>query len=279
MFNCLAIYREITNSPNRETDDALILRDVATELKKLGAKVKLLQPENLALINPAKWDVVVAMCENLPALKTIEPWQKNTIFVNTIDAVFNCYRTNMTPLMQSCNHLHPPTEIRYTKDLTGKPPAFFGRKGVWIKRGDVHNQCNNDVVFVKNWQTCKKIQKDFHRREIQTVCIQKHIDGDLVKFYAVGPLKWFDWFYHKPDESKKYKFSERKLEVCAATVAQKVGLEVYGGDAIVTSAGNIYIIDINSWPSFAKVREKVKYPIAKHIFDKAESKLLLKKGN
>lgn len=278
MFNCLSIYRETTNSPNRETDDALILEAVAGELRKLGAKIKLLRPENLNSINPKKWDVIVPMCENLPALKTIQPWQKHSIFINTIDAVFNCYRINMTPLMQSCNHLHPPTEIRYTKELSANPPKFFGSKGVWLKRGDVHNQCNHDVVYVKDWADCRKVQKDFHRREIQTVCIQKHIDGDLIKFYGVGPLKWFDWFYHNPNDAKKHKFDGHRLEVCAATVAEKVGLEVYGGDAIITSNGKIYVIDINSWPSFAKVRGKVKYPIAKHIADKVESKILLKKG-
>ena len=30
---------------------------------------------------------------------------------------------------------------------------------------------------------------------------------------------------------------------------------MYGGDAIVTSDGDFYIIDFNDWPSFASCRE------------------------
>jgi len=132
------------------------------------------------------------------------------------------------------------------------------------------------VIFINDWKECEKVKKDFHKREIQTVCIQEHINGDLIKFYGVGPLKWFDWFYHNPDTAKKYKFDEDKLELSSAIVAKKVGLEVYGGDAIIASTGKIYIIDINSWPSFAKVRDEIKYPIAKHIFDKATDNITAK---
>ena len=40
----------------------------------------------------------------------------------------------------------------------------------------------------------------------------------------------------------------------AELAAKAVKVEVFGGDAIVTPDGKIYIIDINSWPSFARVR-------------------------
>ena len=89
-------------------------------------------------------------------------------------------------------------------------------------------------------------------------------------------MKWFDWFYHKGDKAAKYPFSVKQLEQYAAKVADAVGLEVYGGDAIVTPAGRIYVIDINSWPSFARVRNTVKTHIAKHVFDRAAKKAAIK---
>jgi predicted ATP-grasp superfamily ATP-dependent carboligase len=45
-------------------------------------------------------------------------------------------------------------------------------------------------------------------------------------------------------------------------------LEVFGGDAVVTSDGSIYLIDINAWPSFALFRKEASEAIARHILSK-----------
>lgn len=272
MPKILAIYREITNSPNHEQDDMLILRAVAEELNALGAATTLLAPEKIGEVNPRDWDAVIPMCENPPALKTISAW-KGPHIINSMTAVLNCYRVNMTPLMQNCAGIHPKTEIIPTEALgTGEPAASFGAKGAWIKRGDVHNTCDHDVVYIKTWAAGLAVRKDFESRGITRVVVQEHIDGDLVKFYAVGPMKWFGWFYHKDPTNRKNNFDLVKLENHAAEVARAVGLEVYGGDAIITPEGRIYVIDINSWPSFARVRNEVKKPIAEHIFAKVSGK-------
>jgi len=40
---------------------------------------------------------------------------------------------------------------------------------------------------------------------------------------------------------------------------------VYGGDAIVTPAGEIVLLDVNAWPSFALYREEAAQRIAAHV--------------
>jgi len=275
MLKCLGVLRETTNSPNHEQDDELILRAVGEELQKLGAQVRIIEPRLLSEIDPSDWDVVIPMCENYPAMRMIQSWS-GPMVINTMDAVLNCYRVNMTPLMEVCPGIHPRTEIRNLRGLPGAKPAFCGEHGVWLKRGDVHNTCDHDVVYVGKWEDCAAVKEDFESREITSVVIQEHIEGDLIKFYGVGPMKWFDWFYHKGDKAAKYPFSVKQLEQYAAKVADAVGLEVYGGDAIVTPAGRIYVIDINSWPSFARVRNTVKTHIAKHVFDRAAKKAAIK---
>ncbi|MCX5783546.1 MAG: hypothetical protein NTW04_03790 [Elusimicrobia bacterium] len=269
MIKCLGIFREITNSPNREQDDALILKAVTEELVKLGAQTSLVEPQNIDLIKPAEWDVILPMCENYPALKRIASWEKGPLIINNVSAVLNCYRTNMIPLMEKCPGVHPATELRNIKDIPGRFPSFIGDKGVWLKRGDVHNTCDHDVVFISNWADSAKVREDFQSREITTVAVQENIPGDVIKFYGVGPFKWFDWFYHRPDTAQRHAFNVETLENYAGQVAHAVGLEIYGGDAIITPQGKIYIIDINSWPSFARVRNEVKQHIAKHVFERA----------
>jgi D-alanine-D-alanine ligase-like ATP-grasp enzyme len=46
------------------------------------------------------------------------------------------------------------------------------------------------------------------------------------------------------------------LQTVTQRAAAAIGLEVYGGDAIITPAGEIFLIDINAWPSFALFREE-----------------------
>lgn len=266
-MRCLAIFREITNSPNRESDDALILKAVCDELIRLGVKVHLIEPEVIDDVLNEKWDCVVPMCENPQNLEKVR--KIDAVFINSVESVYNCYRIKMFDLvMRRCSDIFPQTEIRSMKDFPGEKPSFMDGYGVWVKRGDVHNTCLHDVHYVKKWEDAINVKKDFETRNIKDVLIQKHISGDLIKFYGVGPRKWFSWFYHKPSIVKNYKFDEKLLEEYAARFADAVGVEVYGGDAIVDENSRIYIIDINSWPSFARVRDKVKKEIANHIFSK-----------
>ena len=50
-----------------------------------------------------------------------------------------------------------------------------------------------------------------------------------------------------------------------AAPAQALELEVWGGDAIVTPAGEIFVIDVNAWPSFALFRDEAADHIAAHL--------------
>ena len=89
--------------------------------------------------------------------------------------------------------------------------------------------------------------------------------GDLIKFYGVGPDRWFTWFHHNPSQVQGLPFGTEDLARAAAAAASVLGLEVFGGDAIVGSNKHITIIDINSWPSFAKVRGGAAPHIADHL--------------
>ncbi|GAG35871.1 unnamed protein product, partial [marine sediment metagenome] len=168
-IRCLGVFRETTNSPNRESDDALILKAVTEELTRLGAETHLIEPGSLDLVKPGDWDVILPMCENYPALvslKRIGAWKNFPFMINHPKAVLGCYRNNMSPVLtDSCPGIFPRTEMRYVKDIPGKAPGFFnGRSraagGAWIKRGDVHNTCDHDVVYVKRWQDAAAVRDD-----------------------------------------------------------------------------------------------------------------------
>ncbi len=266
-MKALGIYRELQNSPNRESDDALILKAVMDQLSILKTECVLMTPEEFDTADVKGFDLIVPMCETYPRLMRLKKIEAETgvVVVNPADSVLGCYRTRMLPAFEKTAGLSwPASEIRSTA-TAGRAPAFEAERGWWLKRGDVHNTCTYDVVFAKDWAEADRIRREFQSREIKDMVVQRHEDGDLIKFYGVGPGQWFTWFYHDPSTARRLPFEIEDLAQQAELAAAAVKVEVFGGDAIVTPEGKIFIIDINSWPSFARVRNEAAVQIARRL--------------
>lgn len=268
-MKALGIFRETQNSPGRESDDALVLKAVMDQLSILKTEVVLMTPEDFDKADTAGFDLIVAMCETYPRLMRLKKLEAETgvVMVNPADSVLGCYRTRMLESFAKTPGLsYPPTEVRRTTaDANKTPPSFEAKNGWWLKRGDVHNTCAYDVVFAKDWKEAEHIRREFESREIKDLAIQRHTDGDLIKFYGVGPGQWFTWFYHDPSVARRLPFELEDLAAQAELAAKAVKVEVFGGDAIITPNGEIFIIDINSWPSFARVRAEAAVQIARRL--------------
>ncbi|MBI3300033.1 MAG: hypothetical protein HYZ75_17850 [Elusimicrobia bacterium] len=269
MLRCLGVFRELQNSPGRETDDALILKAVLEQLEVLGVKTTAVTPEELDELPNFDYDLIIPMCEapeRIARLDGAEKRSPGTLWVNRPSSVLACYRTSMVPVLQAEPGLRlPPSELRSVTGGPGEPPKFPAPEGWWAKRGDVHNTCDHDVVRIARWSDASAILGDFERREIVRWVVQAHQPGDLVKFYGVGPGHWFTWFYHDPVRAKRIQFDLDTLAGQAAAGAKALGLEVFGGDAIISESGQISIIDLNSWPSFALVRHGAAVQISWHL--------------
>jgi hypothetical protein len=268
-MKALGILRETQNSPGRESDDALILKAVMDQLSILKTETVVMTPEEFDRADTKGFDLIVPMCETYPRLMRLKKIEEETgvVVVNPADSVLGCYRTRMLDGFAKTPGLnYPPTEVRRTTaEANRKAPAFEAKAGWWLKRGDVHNTCAFDVVFAKDWAEAETIRREFESREIKDLAIQRHTDGDLIKFYGVGPGQWFTWFYHDPSTARRLPFEIEDLAQQAELAASAVKVEVFGGDAIVTPEGKIYIIDINSWPSFARVRAEAAVQIARRM--------------
>lgn len=266
-MRALGVFRELQNSPNRESDDALILKAVMDQLSILKTECVLMTPEEFDTADVRGFDLIVPMCETYPRLMRLKKIEAETgvVVVNPADSVLGCYRTRMLPAFETTPGLnYPLSEIRPTA-AAGRAPAYGAEAGWWLKRGDVHNTCTHDVVFAKDWAEADRIRREFQSREIKDMVIQRHEDGDLIKFYGVGPGQWFTWFYHDPSTARRLPFEIEDLAQQAELAAAAVKVEVFGGDAIVTPSGKIYVIDINSWPSFARVRTEAAVQIARRL--------------
>ena len=106
--------------------------------------------------------------------------------------------------------------------------------------------------------------------------VSAHVPGDLVKFYGVGTA-FFQFFYPSDDGISKfgdekrngvahhYAFEAERLHQEVVRLSQLVGVEVFGGDAIIDEHGRFYIIDFNDWPSFSRCREEAAMAIAQCV--------------
>ena len=110
---------------------------------------------------------------------------------------------------------------------------------------------------------------EFHARGIPTAAVQSHCAGDEIKFYGVGRGEFFHWFYSR--EADRHSFDESALKSLATRAAEAAGLEVYGGDIIVGADGELTLIDLNDWPSFAPCREAAADAIANLIAARAHA--------
>ena len=108
---------------------------------------------------------------------------------------------------------------------------------------------------------------------------------DLIKFYGMRGSTFFYWFYPFDDGHSKYgleaingkskglDFDIEQLEKICADAAEALGVDIYGGDCIISPTGEIRIIDFNDWPSFAPCRNEAAPFIAKCVLKLIKNKL------
>ena len=259
------VYRELAHSPGRETDDAEILRAAAAELSAQGFEVTLKAPDELPEAgDPGVPSFLFVMCERPEAVEKLAAWERRGArIVNRPSGIRNTDRERTIALFDAGRVPFP----RSVLVDTSRAATFPGP--CWVKRGDVHATEAGDVAYAADPGTLALHLERLDSRGISRAVVQDHVPGDLIKFYGVASLgapsdrpSWFQWFYHRDQTLASHAFDEGALAAATSRAASALGLEVYGGDAIVSKGGAISIIDLNAWPSFALFRSVAATKIA-----------------
>jgi hypothetical protein len=264
---CWGLFREREHSPGRESDDAEILRLTGKHLETHGMQVELRAPEELVATD-APPDGVFFMCERMEALRTLLAWQERGVrLVNSPQAVLNTYRERMITQLREADVAFVASRLVATADA-----GVAARLPVWVKRADVHNTQDGDVVFAETPDAVAAALAGLAARGIEGAVLQPHVPGDLIKFYGVGPgggpdggPPWFRWFYHKDQRLAGHAFDPARLARLVRDAATALGLEIYGGDAIASADGGLQLLDLNAWPSFALYRDEAAPVIASYL--------------
>ena len=252
---CWGIYRELAHSPGRIDDDGAIMKSVGEALAERGFSVELVAADAEFEIRGAN---IFVMCERgavLDRLKTAE--KAGSVVVNSPDAIRNTYRHRMVELFAQ-HHVPAPASQIVASDTRKPQPAA----GVWVKRYDFHATQSCDVIYAASEDGWHEALDRFARRGIPFVVAQEHVAGDLVKFYGVRnsamamDANWFEWFYHRDKGMLGHSFEVSRLRQAAFGAAAALGLEIFGGDAVIQANGEPMIVDINAWPSYALYRDR-----------------------
>ena len=269
MQTIAGIRRQSLYSPNHIENDTLILMRTAEHLIDMGVIVKIYEEQDLDTIEINE-PVIFSMAQGKRSLDELLKLQnKGRVIINSPQAAIKCFRKNMVNILPLNKIPFPKSYVLPVSNDSRISFDDFNARKIWVKRGDVHAVHREDVTLVYSEEERKNIFREFKNRGIEYAILQEHLDGDVIKFYSIKNQSFFHWYYlnginHTP-------FDKEKLFELAFRSAEVLGLDIFGGDAIISPDGSISIIDINDFPSFAPIREQSSKEIASLIFQKAKS--------
>lgn len=279
------IMRAGAYSPNHIGNDAAIFNATADQLRKRGCTVNIYSEEQFNS-GKVKERVILNMCREQESIKRLQDMEDDgCIVVNSGYGIENCTRERMTRNLMGHNIPYPDSVIVNTDEAVVNQLRKAGINNCWIKRGDFHAMHKEDVSYVRHAEEAQEVLQEYFYRGIKRAVINRHLVGDLIKFYGIHNSPFFFWFYPFDEGHSKYGLEaingkskgidfdiERLKDICH-DASEALGVEIYGGDCIVSPEGDIRIIDFNDWPSFAPCRNVAAPFIAKAVLNYVKSKL------
>jgi hypothetical protein len=265
-YRALGIYREPEFSPGKVEADAAILDAVLAELKREGVEFQAIDAASFAAGPALRADVVLPMCQGPYALKRLAGVeQAGAVAINSALSIRNCYRDLLAAGLERAGAPTPPGVLIATSEaVDARKLAMLNlADGVYVKRGDVHALAPDDVQRASDRAQIEAILADFARRGIRYAYVQQEVVGRVVKFYGVGGGLHFS--VHS-DAEEVPEAAVMALSACASSAAAALGLEAWGGDAVL-SGDRFAIIDFNDWPSFSRVRGPAARAIARRAIN------------
>lgn len=264
-------------SPNHIGNDAAIFNAAAEQLRKRGCVVNIYSEEKFRETEIEE-SVVLNMCREQASIAKLQALEDGgRLVVNSGYGIENCTRERMTRILLGNKIPYPESLIVNTNENVIYDLRESGFSSCWIKRGDFHAMHKEDVSYCRHPEEAQEVLHEYFYRGIKRAVINRHLVGDLIKFYGVSGQPFFYWFYPFDEGHSKYgheavngksrglHFDEGKLRDMCQKASDILDVKIYGGDCIVDPDGTIRIIDFNDWPSFAPCRQEAAPWIAKCV--------------
>ena len=278
------IMRAGAYSPNHIGNDAAIFNATADQLRKRGCTVNIYS-EDQFISGKVSERIILNMCREQESIHLLQKMEdEGRIVINSGYGIENCTRERMTRILIGNNIPYPDSIIVNTNEAVIDELKKAGINNCWIKRGDFHAMHKEDVSYVRHAEEAQEVLQEYFYRGISRAVINRHLVGDLIKFYGIHNSPFFFWFYPFDLGHSKYgheaingksqglEFDKEKLRAICQNASEVLDVKVYGGDCIISPEGDIRIIDFNDWPSFAPCRQEAAPHIAKCILNEIKKR-------
>lgn len=279
-----AVMRAGAYSPNNIGNDAAILNAVADQLRLRGCTINIYSEEQF-IESEIQEECILNMCRRQASVDKLQELEEaGKTVINSGFGIENCMRERMTRLLLANNVPYPESLIVNTDENIITQMQQKQMSAVWIKRGDFHAMHKEDVSYCRHSEEAQDVLHEYFYRGIKRAVINRHLAGDLIKFYAVRNQPFFYWFYPFDEGHSKYgleavngksrqlRFDVDYLKEICDKASEILNVDIYGGDCIVDTDGSIRIIDFNDWPSFAPCRNEAAPFIAKHVLNELKKR-------
>ena len=270
-------------SPNHIGNDAAIFNATMDHLRKRGCEVRVYSEEEFQTADITE-DIIVNMCREQASIARLQQLEdRGALVINSGNGIGNCTRERMTRMLLINDIPYPASLIVDTDENVVDALNEAGFESCWIKRGDFHAMHKEDVSYCRHAEEAQEVLKEYFYRGIKRAVINRHLVGDLIKFYGIAGQPFFYWFYPFESGHSKYgleaingaarhiPFDENYLQEICRKAGEVLDVKIYGGDCIVDPDGSSRIIDFNDWPSFAPCRNEAAPWIAKAILSAIKS--------
>lgn len=266
-------------SPNHIGNDAAIFNATAEQLRKRGCEVNIYSEEKFRESEITE-PIILNMCREQASIARLQAFEEEgRLVINSGFGIENCTRERMTRILLGNKIPYPDSLIVNTNENVAEDLKKAGISSCWIKRGDFHAMHKEDVSYCRHPEEAQEMLHEYFYRGIKRAVINRHLVGDLIKFYGVSGQPFFYWFYPFDEGHSKYgyeaingksqglHFDEEYLKTICQSASDILDVKIYGGDCIVDTDGAIRIIDFNDWPSFAPCRQEAAPYIAKCVLN------------
>jgi hypothetical protein len=265
-MRALGVYREPEFSPGKVEHDTAILDAVLAELKRHGVEISAISAARFVEDPPPGADLVLAMCQGERALgRLVALEQQGAIAINSALAIRNCYRDLLCAGLVHAGVPMPSGALV----RTGSRPPDLTPLGVldldapvFVKRGDLHALAPDDVQRVESRGALRAALARMAERGVPVAYVQQAVEGRVVKFYGVTGGEYFAVLDQEDGAEPISDQVRLELSRSATAAAAALGLEAWGGDAVIDGE-RFMMIDFNDWPSFSRVREAAARAIAR----------------
>lgn len=304
----IAVRRDDRFSPNSVEKDRLILEaacnNVCQHFEQQGEPCALRWVDEAELTTHDEADLYLSMARLPEALSILEGFeQQGRRVVNSPRGVRNCQRSVLEKLMRE-NQLSTP--LAYQEGQGEESPCWLKRGDAAAQSKDDVVFCNDAEVLKKaisdfeargisDYVISRHVEGDVVKfygvsalPSTEETCSDSNptSEGANPAFATEGGPgrgSFFRHFYPTDDgqtkfgdetarngEAHHYAFDVSALQSEVERLAQLVGIEVYGGDAIIDREGRFYIIDFNDWPSFSRCRDEASEAIGNLLVSQSE---------